>query len=347
MTTNLAIYGAGITGRAIYKILKERGETPIAVFDSNPDLWGRPFDGGLLVSSPNRLHEHSGKLVVACAGGTSLRKNLHEAGISWIDYSLNWHYQWNHIALPLLDQNLEHTLERLKESLSDEESKRILNFVLNNPNPDSETLEKQEVCDDYFSAFESWGIQAPNVLVLGAHTGEEVSALSKRSRPPESLTLVEPDERARVRLTEIVKKFGLERITKIVPAAIGGQSGSGILSGEGPSRQVTRVGDATTTHTDSVFRTIDSFELGTTGRKAVITMDIEGYEIEALDGAFQTLQSGNVAWAISAYHRPHDLFHIFEAFEKSSISFEFHLRMLDFGIVDLTLFAIPKGYTSD
>jgi len=342
MRRKLAIYGAGVTGHSLYRILSAREEGPIAVFDSNPSLWGRKFEGDLRVSSPNDLARFDGDIVVACAGGMNLRETLLKFGTLRIDYSLNWEYQWRQIILPLLDPDFATFLKRLERSLSDDKSREILEFLLSNPNPDSATIEKLEVSRDYFSALSEWDTSSSDVLVLGAHTGEEILALAKQNLRPMSLTLVEPDQEAQIRLTELVESMKFEGITEIVSAVIGGKPGIGTLTGDGPSRRVQRVGEAPSAGHGSVFRTIDSFGLCSTGRKGVITMDIEGYEVEALGGAIETINSGNVAWAVSAYHKPRDLFHILEAFDKGSTSYDFQLRMLDFGLVDLTLLATPK-----
>lgn len=339
MTRSLAIYGAGVTGRAVYRMLSERGESPTAVYDSNPLLWGREFQDYLTISSPKDLAEFEGTLVVACAGGVALRESLlTREGRYQLDYSTNWEYQWKQIVTPLLDPKFSTTAARLRESFSDDKSRQILEVLFENPRPPSKTIEGLDVCEDYFSLTDTKELESLDVLVLGAHSGEEIRALSKRASLPKSLTLVEPDSAACDELRNTVERQGLEDIATVVQAAIGSQPGFGVLFGDGPSRRVSIENNENSEIIGSELRTIDSFGFGMSPNKGFITMDIEGYEVEALEGAPKTIDSGNVSWAISAYHRPHDLYRIFELFEQSSIGYDYQLRLLDFGIVDLTFF---------
>lgn len=344
MTNGLAMYGAGVTGRAVYRILSERGASPTAVYDSNPRLWGREFQGNLTISSPKDLSEFEGTLVVACAGGRALRDSLASVGVYQLDYSTNWEYQWKQIVTPLLDAEFSTTLARLKKSLSDDKSRQVLEFVLRNPRPQSKTIESLDVCEDYFSLTDTKELESLDVLVLGAHSGEEIRALSKRASLPKSLTLVEPDIEACDQLRNTVERHELDEIATVVQAAIGSQPGFGVLFGDGPSRRVSRENNENSEIIGSELRTIDSFGFDMSPNKGFITMDIEGYEVEALEGAPKTIDSGNVSWAISAYHKPHDLYRIFELFEQSSTDYDYQLRLLDFGIVDLTFFAFPKKF---
>lgn len=75
------------------------------------------------------------------------------------------------------------------------------------------------------------------------------------------------------------------------------------------------------------------------GRATYVKMNIEGSEIDAIWGAEQTIRKWRPRLAISAYHRPSDLWRIADLLRNLEPSYRFHLRQHDGGIIETVLYA--------
>jgi FkbM family methyltransferase len=73
----------------------------------------------------------------------------------------------------------------------------------------------------------------------------------------------------------------------------------------------------------------------------VIKMNIEGAEIDALEGAAQTLRRHRPTLMLSVYHRPSDLWRIPETVDAIAPGYRFYLRQHDGGTIETVLYAIP------
>jgi FkbM family methyltransferase len=72
-----------------------------------------------------------------------------------------------------------------------------------------------------------------------------------------------------------------------------------------------------------------------------IKMDIEGAEANALDGARKTIARHRPRLAISAYHRPGDLWDLLLKIRRWDLGYRFHLRSHSFNGFDTVLYALP------
>jgi FkbM family methyltransferase len=78
------------------------------------------------------------------------------------------------------------------------------------------------------------------------------------------------------------------------------------------------------------------------GRASFIKMNIEGAELDALEGARQTIQRWCPSLAISAYHRPSDLWRIPEKIVSLRDDYRLYLRQHDGGVIETVLYAQPE-----
>jgi len=79
------------------------------------------------------------------------------------------------------------------------------------------------------------------------------------------------------------------------------------------------------------------------GRVTFIKMNIEGAEIDALTGAEQTIRRWRPKLAISAYHRPSDLWRIPRFVRRLSEDYGLFLRQHDGGVIETVLYGIPRS----
>ncbi|NBH82399.1 FkbM family methyltransferase [bacterium C-53] len=75
---------------------------------------------------------------------------------------------------------------------------------------------------------------------------------------------------------------------------------------------------------------------------SIIKMDIEGSEIDALNGAIDTIQRCRPILMISAYHKKDDILKIFDFVNKNAEGYEFFFRCHKPIAIDAVLYAVPK-----
>jgi len=76
-------------------------------------------------------------------------------------------------------------------------------------------------------------------------------------------------------------------------------------------------------------------------RVSYIKMNIEGAEIDALHGARHAIRRWAPKLAISAYHRPTDLWQIADVVREIRSDYRLYLRQHDGGVIETVLYALP------
>lgn len=80
-------------------------------------------------------------------------------------------------------------------------------------------------------------------------------------------------------------------------------------------------------------------------RVSYIKMNIEGAEIDALHGARHAIRRWAPKLAISAYHRPSDLWQIADVIREIRPDYRLYLRQHDGGVIETVLYALPHAET--
>ena len=80
-------------------------------------------------------------------------------------------------------------------------------------------------------------------------------------------------------------------------------------------------------------------------RVSFIKMNIEGAEVEALAGAAGAIRRWRPKLAISAYHRPSDLWRVAETVQALCPDYDLFLRQHDGGVIETVLYALPPSDT--
>jgi hypothetical protein len=72
-------------------------------------------------------------------------------------------------------------------------------------------------------------------------------------------------------------------------------------------------------------------------------MNIEGAEIDALEGARKTIARWSPKLAVSVYHRASDLWRIPQIVSQLNPRYDLYLRQHDGGVIETVLYAIPRA----
>ena len=104
---------------------------------------------------------------------------------------------------------------------------------------------------------------------------------------------------------------------------------------------------STSSETGELDIKIDRLDDLDLGAFSLIKMDIEGAELEALDGAQKTIQQNKPRLAISVYHRPSDIWAIPRKILSIHPDYNIYLRHYTESIYETVMFFVPKTSKSD
>ena len=181
------------------------------------------------------------------------------------------------------------------------------------------------------------------VFDIGAYVGDTALWFSKAVGPQGKVYAFEPEPSNFEKL-----KANLERnkVTNVIPLHLALSENEGemqIASGGGGSAITETAGD-----TSVKVTTIDRFvEANKLPRVDFIKMDVEGYELNVLIGASETIQKFKPKLAICAYHKGDDLITLPQFIRSLVPSYNFYLRHCTPGWGDTVLYAELPALTSD
>ena len=131
-----------------------------------------------------------------------------------------------------------------------------------------------------------------------------------------------------------LKTLGAGRTT-VYPYGLGAKAGKRKFDASlGTSSRASDDGD-----TEIEVCSLDSLRLS---NPTFIKMDIEGAEVEALIGAFSTIERFRPRLAIAVYHRFDDFWRIPEVISETRVDFRIYLRHYTEGIDETVMYFVPK-----
>ena len=223
--------------------------------------------------------------------------------------------------------------EKLYNALKDEYSKHILNEIIKfRQTYDVEIYSKiNSPIDQYFD--EMVKLKEDEVFVDGgAFDGDTVKRFLKYSGGKyQKIYFFEPDPQAFLQAKENLKD--LQNIEFF-------QKG---LSDCGKNLMFDSRGDFGSLFCDCGDLKIECCALDdvVSEEKALIKLDIEGFELDCLKGARRLIQRGSTL-VICVYHKPSDIWEIFEYISLINPNYDFYLRHYTTNIFETVLYAIPR-----
>ena len=338
----LAILGAGPEGQRLARLCVENEIEVAGVYDGNAAKRGlavgtcrvMPSDalGSLDRSTPVIVASHR------LLGGTDFARGLGftAAGFAWLQVVAPDYFPPHMFYgrfLETLFNNRTKCLE-LATLLADEESKRVLNGVIGFRITLEPGVLRSVIDWDLYGGSGLLRFDADEVYVDGgSYDGDSVRMFIDHANGKfERVLAFEPDVLTFRRLVENfqheprVQAFnkGLHRKSAKLRFESDGTRGA-ILTDTGGA-EVPVVG-------------LD--ELLDGSRVSFIKLNIEGSELEALMGAQRSIRCWKPKLAISAYHRPSDLWEIPELVRSLKQDYRLYLRQHDGGVVETVLYACP------
>lgn len=352
---SLVLFGAGGLGKKTLAGLRSIGIEPRAFADNNPNLWGKEISGVQVMSleeAATKFGQNSvfiitiwkGEAVDTMAERYQQLKKLGCAKIVPFGF-LYWKYSdifVPHYAFDMPHKVFEQAQDVLNVfSLWEDEASRHEYLA---------QIKWRIFMDfDSLSAPVSHEIYFPNDLVsispdelfidCGAYDGDTIrSLLSTQKGYSGKIIAFEPDPANFKQLEQFVWELseGIKERVNVYPFAIGARKSKVRFEASGTEASAVGSGNF---EVDCV--TLD--EVLREYKPTYIKMDIEGSEIDALEGAQNTITQNLPVLAICSYHHQDHLWRIPKLIHSYADEYRFFLRPHLLEVWDLVCYAIPAN----
>lgn len=352
----IVLFGAGRVGRKTLAGLRRVGIEPLAFVDNDPRLWNTCVEGVEVLSPEEAARRHGERatfVITIWRGEATDRMAQREAQLR----SLGCRYVvpfpplfWKHakVFLPHYAVDLPHKVHQQADDVrragrlwSDDASRdeylaqlrwRLLGEFDALYRPVQHTM--------YFP-LDLCPLTDHEVFVdCGAYDGDSIrSFLDKTRNSFQRIYSFEPDPANFGKLEkEVALRPGRESIT-LQRAAVGGRSGTVTFSGDG--NEASSVGKG-----DMVVNCVALDEVLSGAQPTYIKMDIEGAELDALNGARKIIQRYSPVLAVCSYHVQDHLWKIPLLIQSIDPNYSFFLRPHLVEGWDVVCYAVPKSRLS-
>lgn len=310
------LYGAGVEGRLVLSCLKDAGLIPLCFIDRNPELHGRQI-GGLMVLPPKDLQHYPDSIIIL----TSCRvRSIVQDNPFLVDRTV---VIWSAInnfcpVLPELPDSAEAMLgdpaiPQAYALMADEISKAIFKSCIKFHINFDEALFSLFDPHCYFA--QDLSIDHRRFVDAGAADGDTLKQWLGHGFPRSSEDRYyafepSPTEFADLQAFAATLPASTQAAVQLHNAGLGKEAGRLYLSDAGKSSRMGAQAGHSKANGNSVVQihTLDSI-LRNTG-PTFIKADVEGAEMELLEGARETINRYAPDLAISVYHRYSDLWRI-------------------------------------
>lgn len=349
----MVIYGAGRFGRDLADVLVDSGVTVLGFLDRNGR--GQDVGHGLeahSLGSPEARAWQAGK-PVAMVGVHNpsvsvgeIVEMLKKAGFADVVTPMEVYYTLHReltfrywLGAPHDYMQAGPAIERACHLWADEKSKTLfLRTLLYRLTFDWRILETPEGADSQYAAagLPRWN-DPLRIIDGGAYTGDSLRNIGRQGYAFGAIYAFEPDLEnfAALRQTLASAEFGDER--SLWPCGVWSKTCRlNFSSGGGPSSQLSESGSASVpvVALDDVLH----------GQQInLIKLDIEGAELDALEGAKKIIERQRPGLAICAYHQPQHLWTFPAWVADLQLGYRMYLRSHEHNTFDTVLYAFPSA----
>lgn len=325
--TEIVLFGSAKCAEKVYILFEElnQWEKVKFILDNDGMKQGNTFHNKLIYS-PNDYGIELNKYLIIVASGAAhiIKKQLISIGVnerSIVEFALT-NLQYNPTPFEIIMKN-RCKYQQVYEMLSDEKSKSVYEHLLNYKiTRDISWLEEISDSEDE-QYFDSELIKLTNDEVFvdcGAYVGDTFEQFIKRTKGNyRKYICFEADSKVFQVLTEKIQSNNYNNVELF---NIGCWNKKTVISfkcqGSGSSF-VAETGDYKI-QADTIDNCIGCFKV------SFVKMDIEGAEIQALEGMLQTITRSNPILAISIYHSLTDFWKIPDMIKRMCPSYALYIR---------------------
>ena len=348
---SLILFGSGNLGRKIASYFKERG-FKIACFADNNEIKNNTFIDDIIVYTPSIANEKFSKdnptwVVTIWSPGHSFKKTfeqLNQLGVNNIVPANNIFQIFSedllpyyHFEIPDFYYNSSSKIKEAYSYLKDEESKEQFYKHLKvrlghsfNELPDAST-------DNQYFPNDIIKLSEPELFLdCGAFTGDTLNDYLKYAKVPfKKYICLEPDPQNLIALNNNIISKNLSNV-QVIEIAVGNENAVlkfDATGGGGAGLSATGSINVNCVRIDDFFNEEFTF----------IKFDIEGAELSALKGAYNTIQKYKPKLAVCIYHLPNDLWEIILYIKEQFPFYDLSVRTHQFDGLDFVLYAIPNS----
>jgi FkbM family methyltransferase len=348
---SIVLFGAGGIGRKTLAGLRKLGIEPLAFADNNSKLWEEPLKG-IPVLPPKEAAAQFGKTAVFVVTiwtgegwdrmGDRVR-SLQELGCERVVSFGPLYWRFASTFLPHYAAAPAHEVHQRAEDVLDaaglwaDDASRHEYFAQIRwrlffdfdglPNPVQHPI--------YFPPDLCPLIKDEIFVDCGAYDGDTMVSFLAQPQPGfKKIIAFEPDPGSFARLCNKVAALPAKDSMTLHRAATGATNGRVRFSGDGTPAASMGTGDIEVdcVRLDDVLQDVPTF----------IKMDIEGAELDALEGARRTIERYRPVLTICSYHKQDHVWKIPRLIRSFSPDYRFFLRPHLLEVWDLVCYAIPK-----
>jgi len=348
----VVLFGAGTLGRKALESLRGIGVEPLAFADNSPSKWGTSVDR-LPVLSPRDAAARYGSSALFVVTIWSLghsysasRAMLERLGCSRVESASSLRWKFAGRMLPDYCQELPHKLYQQKTEVrkaaclwADNHSCReYMSHVKWRALGDLGALHSP-VADESYFLDSLYRIKDHEVFVdCGAYTGDTAQQVICRNAAFSRIVAIEADPRNFGRLTQWINTLDASVASRIrtLNVAVGARSGRMHFRASGDE------GAHLSPDGDVFVECVPLDDLLADAQPTFIKMDIEGAELEALEGARRIIQTDRPILSICVYHKQDDLWRIPLFIHALGEGYRLLLRPHEVDGWQLVCYAVPE-----
>lgn len=338
------IFGAGSFGKGLVDILANYGVEVVGILDNKvTGSWS-----GIEIMNPRNadksfhvvmgVHNLYGNLKEIYSGlndlgfekitsPVELYKLLSELGFEREQY-------WMTTDFDLFERE-DRNIQEFRNVLGDELSKSLYDAILKyRMTGDINWLPNILPINEQYLPKDLPAVPKPMRLVdCGAYIGEIVGYAKELDFEIESIYAFEPDPKNYLELVASLKSANLAGISLALPMGVGECASQLRFAADG------NIGAAISENGDIVIQVVSIDECLQGADVNYVKMDIEGFEQAALNGMESTIRRLKPNLAISAYHKPNDLWSLGLWLNNLDLGYKFGIRCYGHQCFDTVLYA--------
>jgi FkbM family methyltransferase len=353
LPTAAAIYGAGSFGRRLRRQLETVGVDVVGVIDqAQPSGWDglrwfRTDEIGLvgvpvIIGISNPMTDIRSIAEMLHGGGVTEVWSPVDAARALFARGASFENYWM-TGDPSVFDNAREDIAAARASLADDESRAVFDQALlyRETGGISHLASPCPLDEQYFPPDVPFVGKRMRYVDVGAYDGDTIRALVGSKADLEAVIALEPDAANFTLMAAEAQQLSTAGV-EVIAAPLGLSDRCEMLSFSGDGTAASSITASGTTWVQCV--SLD--ELAVSWHPTHVKMDIEGAEASAIAGMRQIIQNDRPALAISAYHRPHDLWSLLLLIQEMDLGYRFWLRAYGHQTFDTVLYCIPPAATA-
>ncbi len=346
----IILCGAGPLGRKTLRGLRSIGRDPLALIDNDSRLWQEQIDGLRVLPPQEAVADYGATavFVVTIFNHSAVRRQLREMNCPRVVSFPSLYWKHAEAFLPYgglgnLDQIFEEReavvagLDLWDDELSRQYYVSQLRWRMR---LDSETLPPPCPARDTYFPDDLVRPSADEVFVdCGAFDGDTIRAfLARRGGAFKEAVALEPDPQNFAALQRYVEGLDAGLRRRVLTRPLAAASHNGVLLFD-------LHGDMSSSATAAGSAALDCSRLDDVladHPPTYIKMDIEGAELDALEGARRVIAAHRPVLAVCAYHKQSDLWRIPQAIKKLCGGYRLFLRLYAEDCWEILCYAVPE-----